>query len=212
MNIQKYFSILIEWNLESLGGERFLFFDQDRGLLFQDFSTYLKNNVSVFIDHHSGDFSFAECGVWCEQYPEIGLNQENWKYDAPLKILNHIIETGKQRFISNEDVNSFFSEIDDLLDWISNVPSYPNRDFFQISIFGNYPEFIEKWYRQETIAPVLPLQYNLKIGDSSYSDENATIIGWLCILINTENWYEKPDAVKFISQLVDRFNKRHAFV
>ena len=210
--IEEYYSILVEWNLESLGGERSLFFDQDRGFLLQDFSTYLKNNVSVFIDHHSEDFSFAEYGDWCEQYPKTGLNQEDWKYDAPLKILNHIIETGKQRFISTEDVNSFFAEIDGLLDWISSVPSYPNRDFIQISIYGNYPEFIEKWYRQETISPMLPLQHNRKIANSFYNDEDAAIIGWLCILMNSKKWYEKPDAVKFISQLVDRFNKRHAFV
>jgi hypothetical protein len=211
MTIDKYFSILIEWNLESLGGERFLLFEKDRERLFQNFESQLKALVQIFVENHSDVFAYAECGDLCEIYPELGLNSRSLNFDDPVKILGHIFDRGKNNFISTENSETLFLELDDLLDWISNVPSYPNKDYIQISIYGNYPEFIEKWYRRETISPMLPLQHNRRIGDSSYNDEDAAIIGWLCILMNSEKWYEKPDAVKFVSHLADKFNKMHVF-
>ena len=209
--IANYHSILFEWNMESIGGYRYIFFDNDLNRMFTDLSSTLKSAVYVFIEYQDEYFSEPELRDFCEIHSDLGLSLEEWSFDDPLKILNHILDKGKLNFISTNDNESLFAELYDFLDWVSSVPSYPNYDYVRIPIQGRYPGFIEQWYSCEIEASMLLPRYDLGIEQSSYGDEYAALIGWLNILNNSYKWYEKEDAVKFVRQLVLRFNKRFEF-
>ena len=211
--ISNYHSILFESNIESIGGDRYIFFGNDLNRTFTDFSSTLKSAVSVFIEYHDEYFSEADLDDWPETYSNLGISLEGWTSDDLLKILNHILDKGKLNFISNGDNKPFFNELNDFLDWVSNVPSYPNYDYVRIPKQGRYPGFIEQWYSCEIEASMLSPRYDLGIEQSSYRDrdKDATLIGWLNILNNSYKWYEKHDAVKFVRQLVHQFNERFEF-
>ena len=209
--ISNYHSILFGSNIESIDGYRYIFFDNDLNRMFTDFSSTLKSAVSVFIEYHDEYFSEADLDDWPETYSDLGISLEGWTSDDLLKILNHILDKGKLNFISTADNEPFFNKLNDFLDWVSSVPSYPNYDYVRIPIQGRYPGFIKQWYSYETEVSTLSPMYNLGIEQSSYRDEHATLIGWLNILNNSYKWYEKHDAVKIVRQLVHRFNKRFEF-
>jgi len=209
--IANYHSILFETNIESVGGYSYIFFDNDLNRMFTDLSSTLKDVVFGFIEHHHDYLLGADLADFPEIYSDLGISLEEWTSDDLLKILNHILDKGKLNFISTADNEPFFNKLNDFLDWVSSVPSYPNYDYVRIPIQGRYPGFIEQWYSYETEVSTLSPMYNLGIEQSSYRDEHATLIGWLNILNNSYKWYEKHDAVKFVRQLVHRFNKRFEF-
>jgi len=210
--IEKYHSILVEWDIEGLGGDRYIYFDYDLNRLFTEFSSSLKQQVSVFIDFHCDYFAWAELEDYCEEYPELGLISEERSFDDSLKILDHILDKGKPTFIiSGDDDGPFFCELGGFLDWASNVPSYPNNDYVHIPIQGRYPGFIEQWYRYEAREPMLPIWYGTGIEQSVYSDKDSALIDWLNILWNSPGWHGKSDAVKFVRKLVHQFNNRFEF-
>jgi hypothetical protein len=209
--IEKYHSILVECDIEGLGGDRSIYFDYDLNRLFTEFSSSLKQQVSTFIDFHSEYFAWAELEDYYQEYPNLGLNPEEPSFDDSLKILDHILDKGKLSFIAGDEDDSFFEELNGLLDWVSSVPSYPNNDYVHIPIQGSYPGFIEQWYRYETRGPMLPPEHYIGIEHSPYGIEDAALIGWLNILWKSPGWHEKNDAVKFVRQLVHQFNDRFEF-
>ena len=148
--------------MESIGGYSYIFFDNDLNRMFTDLSSTLKSAVSVFIEYQDEYFSEADLEDFSEIYSDLGISLEEWSFDDSLKILNHILDKGKLNFISTADNESFFNELNDFLDWVSSVPSYPNYDYVRIPIQGRYPGFIEQWYSYETEVSTLSPRYDLR--------------------------------------------------
>ncbi len=200
-DIYEYRAALLEWHQENVGQAQRMYLAKDSSTLLQDMTDDTLRYANLLSNRFATTIDAADLYVVQEHFSSDEPSDRSWNHEDIQRLLRDLIQEKQDSLAQYGRYQSIVGMWYDLMEWGNDL--LPGENHVLISIEDSVPNFAhrlwDKYFDSE----------NTYRRDQSPQD--VIWLGKLALLHLGGSWWDRPDGLHFLYQLVEEHNELFGF-
>jgi hypothetical protein len=201
LDIYEYRAALLEWHQENVGHTQRIYLAQDASALLSTMQEDILRYATLLYNRYASVIDVADLTV-IQQYVSSEISQPHrWTHEDVQRLLGDLMQEKQEHLAQYGRYQSILGVWYDLLEWMNDL--LPGENYVLISIEDSVPNFVhrlfDKYFDSETVY------------QRDQSPQDVVWLGKLALLHLGGAWWEQPDGLHFLHQVVEEHNQLLGF-
>ena len=174
---------------------------QDSSTLLQDMTEDILRYANLLYNRFASTIDAVDLSVIQTHYASGEQLENQWDHEDIQKLLRDLIQAKHDSLAQYGRYQSIFGEWHDMMEWLNTL--LPGENRVLISIEDSVPNFVHRLFEKYFDS------------ENTYRrDQSPQDVGWLgklALLHLGGSWWEQPDGLQFLYQLVEEHNELFGF-
>jgi hypothetical protein len=200
-DIYEYRAALLVWQQENVGQTQQIYLANDSSALLQDMTEDILRYGNLLYNRFATTLDAVDLSDVQQHYASGEHLDNRWNHENLQKLLRDLIQEKQDSLAQYGRYQSVLGEWHDMMAWLNML--LPGKNHVLISIEDSVPNFVrrlfEKYFDHATIY------------QRNQSPQDVAWLGKLALLHLGGAWWEQPDGLHFLHQLVEEHNELFGF-
>ncbi len=200
-DIYEYRAALLEWHQENVGQTQRIYLAQDSSTLLQNMTEDILRYANLLYNRFATTIDAADLHVVQEHFSSGEPSDRSWNHEDIQRLLRDLIQENQDSLAHYGRYQSIVGMWYDLMEWVNDL--LPGENHVLISIEDSAPNFVhrlwDKYFDSENIYR------------RDQSPQDVIWLGKLALLHLGGSWWDRPDGLHFLYQLVEEHNNLFGF-
>jgi hypothetical protein len=187
----------LEWHQENVGQTQRIYLATDSSTLLQHMTEDILRYANLLSNRYATDIDTADLSVIQRHFSAGDSPETIWNHEQIQQLLRDLLRDKQNRLAQYGRYQSIFDVWYDLLEWVNDL--LPSQNYVLTSIEDSVPNFVHRLLTKYFVSK------NVYRRDQSPQD--VTWLGKLALLHLGGVWWEQPDGLHFLSQLIEEHNQ-----
>ena len=201
LDIYEYRAALLAWHQENVGQTQCLYIAEDSHALLCEMRDDVVRHANALSHRYAQTIDTAELSVIQHHFSSGESSESIWNHEDIQRLLRDLLHAKQESLAAYCRYQSILGEWYDLLEWVNDL--LPGENHMTISIEDSVPNFVhrlfDKYFESENIHR------------RDQSPQDVIWLGKLALLHLGGAWWEQPDGLHFLYQLVEEHNELFGF-
>lgn len=192
---------LLEWRQENVGQTQRIYLADNSAVLLQEMTEDILRYANLLYNRFAATIDAVDLSVIQQHYASGEERDKRWNHEDLQKLLRDLLQAKQDSLAQYERYQSIRGEWHDMMEWLNAL--LPGENHVLISIEDSVPNFVrrlfEKYFNHATIYR------------RNQSPQDVAWLGKLALLHLGGAWWEQPDGLHFLHQLVEEHNELFGF-
>ena len=200
-DIYEYRAALLEWHQENVGQTQRIYYATDSSTLLQHMTEDLLHYANLLSNRYASYIDAADLTVVQRHFSAGDSPETVWNHEHIQQLLRDLLRDKQESLSCYGHYQSILGVWCDLLEWVNDL--LPDQNYVLISIEDNVPNFVHRLFNKYFDR------------ESTYQrDQSQQDVAWLgkwALLHLGSTWWEQPDGLHFLYQVVEEHNELFGF-
>ncbi|MHA2067278.1 MAG: hypothetical protein ACXABY_23165 [Candidatus Thorarchaeota archaeon] len=200
-DIYEYRAALLEWHQENVGQTQRIYLATDSSTLLQHMAEDILRYANLLSNRYATDIDAADLSVIQRHFSAGDSPETVWHHQQIQQLLRDLIREKQDSLAQYGRYQSILDVWYDLLEWVNDL--LPGQNHVIISIEDSIPNFVhrlfDKYFDRESTY------------QRDQSQQDVAWLGKLALLHLGSTWWEQPDGLHFLYQVVEEHNELFGF-
>ncbi len=201
LDIYEYRAALLAWHQENVGQAQRMYLAKDSSTLLQNMTEDILRYANLLSNRFATTIDAADLSGIQQHFSSDEYSDRVWNHEDIQRLLRDLIQEKQRSLEAYCRYQSMLGAWFDLIDWLNDL--LPGENHVVVSIEDSTPNFVhrlwDKYFDSENIY------------SRDQSPQDVIWLGKLALLHLGGSWWDRPDGLHFLSQLVEEHNDLFGF-
>jgi hypothetical protein len=201
LDIYEYRAALLEWHQDNVGQTQRIYLANDSSALLNTMQEDLLRYATLLYNRYATDIDARDLSVLQQHFPSAVSPQARWTHEDIKRLLRDLLQEKQEHLAQYGRYQSIFGVWYDLLEWVNGL--LPGQNSVIISIEDSAPNFVHRLFAKYFVPETVYRR--------DQSPQDVAWVGKLALLHLGGAWWEHPDGLHFLHQVIEEHNQLFGF-
>jgi hypothetical protein len=201
LDIYAYRAALLEWHQEYVGQTQRIYLASDSSALLHAIQDDILRYANLLYNRYATDIDARDLSVLQQHFASRVPQGSHWTHEEIKRLLCDLLQEKQESLARYGRYQSIVGVWYDVLEWVNDL--LPGQNYVIISIEDNAPNFVHRLFTKYFLPETIYRR--------DQAPQDVAWVGKLALLHLGGAWWEQPDGLPFLSQLVEEHNQLFGF-
>jgi hypothetical protein len=200
-DIYEYRAALLEWHQENVGQTQRIYLAEDSSTLLKAMQEDLLRYANLLYNRYAIDIDAHDLSVLQQHFPSEEPRGSPWTHEDIKRLLRDLLQGKQESLAQYGRYQSILGIWYDLVEWVNGL--LPDQNYVLISIEDSAPNFVHRLFAKYFVPETVYRR--------DQSPQDIAWVGKLALLHLGGAWWEQPDGLHFLHQVIEEHNQLFGF-
>jgi hypothetical protein len=200
-DLYEYRAALLEWHQENVGQTQRIYVAEDSSALLHAMRDDILRYANLLYNRYASNIDASDVSVLQQHFPSAQSQDARWTHEDIKRLLRDLLQEKQESLAQYGRYQSIFGVWYDLVEWVNDL--LPGQNRVWISIEDSAPNFVHRLFTKYFVPETVYRR--------DQAPQDVAWLGKLALLYCGGAWWEHPDGLHFLDQLVEEHNQLFGF-